>query len=169
MINWDILFTLVFFVVFCCFCFFLVTNMYGCLFDNRFIIIIKQWVYLIFKENILIATLIKRVNKNVDIKFSAHERFWKVAQNQKIGKPNNLTVLGPQDLWVLMLCRSFFTPGRDIGSVVFMMWVLVLSGMLSCDSTVKTDWHCWDVGFLLCVSCDLSIAPHWCDTCFFCT
>ena len=81
--------------------------MYGCLFDNKIIIIIiiKQWVYLIFKENILIA-------KNVDIKFSAHERFWnnlhQVAQNQKIGKTNNLIVLGAQDLWVLMLCRSFF-------------------------------------------------------------
>jgi hypothetical protein len=24
-----------------------------------------------------------------------------------------------------------------------MMWVLVQSGMLSCDSTVNTDWHCW--------------------------
>jgi hypothetical protein len=36
-----------------------------------------------------------------------------------------------------------FTPGRDIGSAVFMMWVLVQSGMLSCDSTVNTDWHCW--------------------------
>jgi hypothetical protein len=32
-----------------------------------------------------------------------------------------------------------FTPGRDIGSAVFMMWVLVQSGMLSCDSTVNTD------------------------------
>ena len=99
-------------------------------------------MYLIFKENILIATLIKRGNKNVDITFSEHERFWnnlhQVAQNQKIGKTNNLIVLGAQDLWVLMLCRSFFTPGRDIGSVVF-MWVLVQSGMLSCDSTVNTD------------------------------
>jgi hypothetical protein len=49
-----------------------------------------------------------------------HERFWnnihQVAQDQKIGKPNNLIVLGTQYLWVLMLCRSFFTPGRDIGS-----------------------------------------------------
>ena len=48
----------------------------------------------------------------------AHERFWnnlhQVTQNQKIGKPNNLIVLGAQDLWVLMLSRSFFTPGRDI-------------------------------------------------------
>jgi hypothetical protein len=53
-------------------------------------------VYLVFKENIQIAG-----NKNVDIKFSAHERFWnnlhQVAQNQKIGKPNNLIVLGAQD------------------------------------------------------------------------
>jgi hypothetical protein len=24
-----------------------------------------------------------------------------------------------------------------------MVWVLVQSGMLSCDSTVNTDWHCW--------------------------
>ena len=32
-----------------------------------------------------------------------------------------------------------FTPGRDIGSAVFMMWVLVQSGMLSSDSTVNTD------------------------------
>jgi hypothetical protein len=60
--------------------------------------------------DILIATLIKRGNKNVDITFSEHERFWnnlhQVAQNQKIGKTNNLIVLGAQDLWVLMLCRS---------------------------------------------------------------
>ena len=69
-------------------------------------------MYLVFKENIQIATLLKRGNKNVDIKFSAHERFWnnlhQVAQDQKIGKPNNLIVLGAQNLWVLMLCRSFF-------------------------------------------------------------
>ena len=64
-------------------------------------------MYLIFKENILIATLIKRVNKNVDIKFSAHERFWnnlhQVAQNQKIGKLYNLIVLGVQNLWVFAM------------------------------------------------------------------
>jgi hypothetical protein len=24
-----------------------------------------------------------------------------------------------------------------------MVWVLVQSGMLSCDSTVNTYWHCW--------------------------
>jgi hypothetical protein len=35
----------------------------------------------------------------------------KVAQNQKIGKPNNLIVLGAQNIWVLMLCRSFFYTG----------------------------------------------------------
>ena len=29
-----------------------------------------------FQRKIQIATLIKRGNKNVDIKFSAHERFW---------------------------------------------------------------------------------------------
>ena len=79
-------------------------------------------MYLVFKENIQIATLLKRGNKNVDIKFSAHERFWnnlhQVAQNRKFGKPNNVIVLGAQYLWVLMLCRSFFTPGRDIGSDV---------------------------------------------------
>ena len=82
-------------------------------------------MYLVFKENILIVTLLKRGNKSVDIKFSEHECFWnnlhQVAQDQKIGKPNNLIVLGAQDLWVLMLCRSFFTPGRDIGSAVFMV------------------------------------------------
>jgi hypothetical protein len=87
-------------------------------------------VYLVFKENILIAILLKRGNKNVNIKFSAHERFWnnlhQVAQNRKIGKPNNLIVLGAQYLWVLMLCRSFLTPGRDIGSAVFMVWYIVL-------------------------------------------
>ena len=37
----------------------------------------------------------KEVIKNVDIKFSVHERFWnnihQVAQDQKIGKPNNLS------------------------------------------------------------------------------
>jgi hypothetical protein len=59
-------------------------------------------VYLVFKENIQIATFPKRGNKNVDIKFSAHERFWnnlhQVAQDQKIGKPNNLIVLGAQNL-----------------------------------------------------------------------
>ena len=100
-------------------------------------------MYLVFKENILIATLLKRGNTNVDIKFNAHERFWnnihQVAQDQKNGKPNNLIVLGTQNLWVLMLCRSFFTPGRDIGSAVFMVWVLVQSAMFSCDSTVNAD------------------------------
>ena len=30
-----------------------------------------------------------------------------------------------------------FKPGRDIGSAGFMMWVLVQSGMLSCDSTLR--------------------------------
>jgi hypothetical protein len=59
-----------------------------------------------------IATLLKRGNKNVDIKVSAHERFWnnldQVAQDQTIEKPNNLIVLGAQHLWALMLCRSFF-------------------------------------------------------------
>jgi hypothetical protein len=94
-------------------------------------------VYLVFKENILIATLLKRGNKNVDIKFSFWNNLHQVAQNQKIGKPNNLIVLGAQDLWVLVLCRSFFTPGRDIESAVFMVWVMVLQlGMLSCESTV---------------------------------
>jgi hypothetical protein len=24
-----------------------------------------------------------------------------------------------------------------------MMWVLVQTGMLSCDPTVNTDWRCW--------------------------
>jgi hypothetical protein len=84
-------------------------------------------VYLVFKENFLIATLLKRGNKNVDIKFSAHEHFWnnlhQVAQNRKIAKPNNSIVFRAQDIWVLMLCRSFFTPGRYIGSAVFMVWV----------------------------------------------
>ena len=45
-------------------------------------------MYLVFKENIQIATLLKRGNKSVDIKFSAHERFWnnlhQVAQNRQI-------------------------------------------------------------------------------------
>jgi hypothetical protein len=36
---------------------------------------------------------------------------------------------GPQISCVLILCRSFFTPGRDIGSAVFRVWVLVQSGM----------------------------------------
>ena len=44
-------------------------------------------MYLIFKENIQIATMLKRGNKNVDIKFSEHERFWnnlhQVAQKKK--------------------------------------------------------------------------------------
>ena len=67
-------------------------------------------MYLVFKENILIAILLQKEA----IKFSAHERFWnnlhQVAQNRKIGKPDYLKVLGAQDLWVLLLCRSFFTP-----------------------------------------------------------
>jgi hypothetical protein len=44
--------------------------------------------------------LLIRSNKYIDIKFNAHERFWnnihQVAQDQKIGKPNNLIVLGTQ-------------------------------------------------------------------------
>jgi hypothetical protein len=53
----------------------------------------------------------RRGNKNVDITFSEHERFWnnlhQVAQNQKIGKPNNLIILGGQNLWVLMIKGAF--------------------------------------------------------------
>jgi hypothetical protein len=52
------------------------------------------------------------VSVRIHRRISAHERFWnnlhQVAQEQKIGKPNNLIVLGAQNLWVLMLCRSFF-------------------------------------------------------------
>jgi hypothetical protein len=69
-------------------------------------------VYLVFKDNILIAILLKRGNKNVEIKFSAHERFWnnlhEVAQNRKIGKPNNLIVLGAQ--CALNLISTFLLP-----------------------------------------------------------
>jgi hypothetical protein len=35
--------------------------------------------------------------------------------------------------------QEFFTPDRDIGSAIFVVWVLVQSGILSCDSTVNTD------------------------------
>jgi hypothetical protein len=42
---------------------------------------------LVLKENILIAISLKRGDENVDIKFSAHERFWnnlhQVAQNHQ--------------------------------------------------------------------------------------
>ena len=58
-----------------------------------------------------------------------------------------LMLSGPQVSCVLILCRSFFTPGRDIGSAVFRVWVLVQSGMLSCGFTVNpTDTvygGCW--------------------------
>jgi hypothetical protein len=61
----------------------------------------------------MIATLLKRGNKHVDIKFSAHERYWnnlhQVAQHQKIEKPNNLIILGAQHLWVPQQCQSVFT------------------------------------------------------------
>jgi hypothetical protein len=30
------------------------------------------------------------------------------ADTKQKGKPNNLIVLGAQNLWVLMLCRNFF-------------------------------------------------------------
>jgi hypothetical protein len=54
----------------------------------------------------LIEHDIQTCYKYIDIKFNAHERFWnnihQVAQDQKIGKPNNLIVLGTQYLWVLM-------------------------------------------------------------------
>jgi hypothetical protein len=53
-----------------------------------------------------------------------------------VGKPNNLIVLGTQNLWVLMVCRSFFTPGRDIGSAIFIVWVLVQSRMLKQDTLI---------------------------------
>jgi len=48
-----------------------------------------------------------------------------------------LMLSGPQVLCVLILCRSFFTPGRDIGNAVLRVWVLVQSGILSCGSTVN--------------------------------
>jgi hypothetical protein len=67
-------------------------------------------VYLVFKENIQIATLLKRGNKNVDIKFSAHERFWnnlhQVVQDQKNGKPNNLGKLVTCISYENYVCRT---------------------------------------------------------------
>jgi hypothetical protein len=72
----------------------------------------------------MIAILLRRGNKNVDIKFSAHERFWnnlhQVAQNRKFGKPNNVIVLGAQYLWVLMphspkLLRTVFIFPDNVG------------------------------------------------------
>ena len=53
-----------------------------------------------------------------------------------------LVLFGSLVLCALILCRSFCTPGRYIGSVGFRMWILVQSGMLSCGSKVNTDWHC---------------------------
>ena len=53
-----------------------------------------------------------------------------------------LMLSGPHVLCVFILCRSFCTPGRDIGNVVLRVWVLVQSGMLSYGFTVNTDWHC---------------------------
>jgi hypothetical protein len=43
-----------------------------------------------------------------------------------------LMLFGSLVLCALILCRSFCTPGRYIGSVGFRMWILVQSGMLSC-------------------------------------
>lgn len=74
-----------------------------------------------------------------------------------------LMLSGPQV--VLILFKSFCTPGRYCGCCFY---GLVHSGMLSVGSTVNTDQHCVlrNVTFLFSVSCDLSIAPLWCDTCF---
>ena len=77
-----------------------------------------------------------------------------------------LMLSGPQVLCVLMLCRSLFTPGRDIESVGF---GAVGNVVLWFHSEYRLTLFIDDVGFLLCVSCDLSIAPHWCDIYFVCT
>ena len=76
-----------------------------------------------------------------------------------------LMLSGPQILCVLVLCRSFFTPGRDIGSVGF---VAVEDVVLWFHSEYRLILFIEDVRILFCVSCDLSIAPHWCDICFVC-
>ena len=103
-------------------------------------------MYLVSKENILIAILLKRVIKNVDIKFSAHERFWnnfyQVAQNQKIGKPNNLIVLGAQNLWVLMLCRCQTTNSPIRAWNIYESSPFSRKKFLSLCSIVKTtEWN----------------------------
>jgi hypothetical protein len=51
-------------------------------------------------------------------------------------------VVIPAMFWYHKECmgmQEFFTPDRDIGSAIFVVWVLVQSGILSCDSTVNTD------------------------------
>jgi hypothetical protein len=56
----------------------------------HFVSIILNNECILFSKKIQIVTLLKRDNKNVDIKISAHERFWNnLHQDQKIGKPNN--------------------------------------------------------------------------------
>jgi hypothetical protein len=51
-------------------------------------------VYLVFKENILIATLLKRGHRNVDIKFSAHERFWNNIHQVAVWKRGRFKMVG---------------------------------------------------------------------------
>ena len=74
----------------------------------------------------------------------------------------------PQVLCVLILCRSFCTPGREIGSAVYkgVGFGAVVDVISWFHSEYRLTLFTEDVGFLLYVSCDLSIAPHWCDTCF---
>jgi hypothetical protein len=83
--------------------------------------------------------------------------------------PLMLSVL--QILCVLILCRSFCTPGRAIGNAVFKgVGFGAVGDVVSWfHSEYRLTLFTGDVGFLLYVSCDLSIAPHWCDTCFVCT
>jgi hypothetical protein len=87
--------------------------------------------------------LLKRGNKNVDIKFSAHERFWnnlhQVAQNQKIGKPNNLIVLGAQNLWVLMLRTVFIFPRQCTYIVLILQCLVVKKQLANCLKRAETD------------------------------
>jgi hypothetical protein len=59
---------------------------------------LKQYV---MKEAVIYKILRYRQNR-----CHTNEERW--TEDQKIGKPNNLIVLGAQNLWVLMLCRSFF-------------------------------------------------------------
>ena len=75
-------------------------------------------------------------------------------------------LFGSLVLCVLILCRSFCTLGRDIGSVGF---GAVGDVVLWFHSEYRLTLFIEGVGFLFCVSCDLPIASHWCDTCFVCT
>jgi hypothetical protein len=93
----------------------------------------QRSAYKSYIEKITLNLLLNYPDQNISNQFKPKKLRLKISIRIRTGAVcsfNSLRILplmlsGPQISCVLILCRSFFTPGRDIGSAVFRVWVFI--------------------------------------------